>query len=232
MTVTIAEGRQGARLRAAVERLYGAQLAALAGGAGGQADAFAAGRELLAGVGEIGSLLVGLSRPDGASADEAAARRRVVTLAVACANILAEVVSLAFEVEGTAQAAASAAQGHGAAGAERAAPATASVTGGAKGSAPLGARTSMRAVTDMHILLVEQLKRLMQHVERRESWRSVRPAELWRGLLQQVAGLLPLVAALEAGGLGESDARELGRLTADAANYVAFLRFYPRLPTV
>jgi hypothetical protein len=46
-----------------------------------------------------------------------------------------------------------------------------------------------------------------------------------------VAELLPLVAELEAGELCEAGEKELARLAADAANYVAFLRFYPRLPT-
>ncbi len=255
MTVTIAEGRQGARLRAAVERLYGAQLAALEGGLGGMdgagvvaaGDAYAAGRALLLSLGEMGSLLAGLSRPGAADAgdtEDAAVRRRVVTLAVAGANTLAELVSLAFEVEGGLQEAGAASdeegKGDGEAGRERAAaPAPAAAAGGGcgdggkggAGSAPLGARTSLRAVTDMHMQLVEQLKRLMRHVERRESWRSARPGELWRGLVQQVAGLLPLVAGLEAGGLCEGDAKELARLAADAANYIAFIRFYPRLPT-
>jgi hypothetical protein len=118
--------------------------------------------------------------------------------------------------------------------AQRAAWAVATGGGGdgtCSSSTPLGARTSLRAVTDMHILLVDQLRRLMQHVERRESWRSARPGELWRGLLQQVAGLLPLIAGLEAGELSGADAKELGRLAADAANYVAFIRFFPRWPT-
>jgi hypothetical protein len=59
---------------------------------------------------------------------------------------------------------------------------------GSKGaSAPGRAPTSMRAVTDTNRLLVEQLRRLMQHVERQESWRSTRPGELWRGLLRLCA---------------------------------------------
>jgi hypothetical protein len=88
----------------------------------------------------------------------------------------------------------------------------------------------MRVVTDGNRLLVDQLKRLMQNASRRESWRSRPPGELWRGLLAQVAGLLPLVAELEAGPLPEARAKELARLAADAANYIAFIRFYPRLP--
>ena len=50
-------------------------------------------------------------------------------------------------------------------------------------------------------------------------------------MLLQAAGLFPLVVALEEGALSEDDAKELRRLTADAANYVAFLWCYPRVPT-
>jgi hypothetical protein len=97
--------------------------------------------------------------------------------------------------------------------------------------APPRPRTSLRAVTDANVLLVDQIRRLIQSVERQESWRRLRPAELWLGLLVQVAELFPLVAALDHGQLSEADQRELGRLAADAANYLAFLRFYPRVPT-
>jgi hypothetical protein len=170
-------------------------------------------------------------------------------LAVACTNDLAELVSLAFEVESAGEGPAEAGAGSGGD------PAGAAADGGGDGgdggdggegragrkvregggsngaSAPARAITSMRAVTDANRLLVDQLKRLMQNVARRESWRTARPGELWRGLLLQVAALLPLVAELEAGELCEADAKELARLAADAANYIAFLRFYPRLPT-
>jgi hypothetical protein len=261
--VTMTESRQGARLRAAVDRLHGAQLAALEvpeapAGPGddpaARRDAYGAERQVLAHLAEMGSLLVRLGGAAQVDAESAETRRRVVTLAVACSNGLAELVSLAFEVE-------SAGEGPGGAGAARvsgagpggdparAAPAAAAEGGGGEGegragrkvregggsngaSAPARAITSMRAVTDANRLLVDQLKRLMQNVARRESWRTARPGELWRGLMLQVAALLPLVAELEAGAPSAADEQELARLAADAANYVAFLRFYPRLPTV
>jgi hypothetical protein len=269
-TATI-EGTQGARLRAAVDRLHAAQLAALAAATAAAQeepapaappapgrDAYGAERQLLEHLGEMGSLLVRLGWLAPADAEAAAVRRRVVTLAVACANTLAELVSLAFDVEsvageGSEGTAAGEANRRGETGAgpggeavavepagERGIdaasaadpPGAAGARGGSNGaSSPPQGPTSLRAVTDTNRLLVEQLKRLMQNASRRESWRSARPAELWRGLLRQVAGLLPLVVALEGGALSEADGKELGRLAADAANYVAFLRFYPRLPT-
>jgi hypothetical protein len=277
MVTMMTESRQGARMRAAVDRLHAAQLAALAapagpvaaGGAGAgpgagpgkdpaaRRDAYGAEREVLAHLAEMGSLLVRLGGAAQVDAESAEMRRRVVTLAVACANDLAELVSLAFEVEsagegpGEAGAAreAGAGSGGGLAGAAPAA-ATAAAEGGGDGgagragrkglagggsngaSAPARAITSMRAVTDANRLLVDQLKRLMQNAARRESWRTARPGELWRGLLLQVAALLPLVAELEAGALSAAEEKELARQAADAANYIAFLRFYPRLPTV
>jgi hypothetical protein len=131
----MAAGGQGARLRAAVERLHAAQVAALAapgapvvpagqggpggpggpgglGGSGGPGgleaeahpaggrDAYEAERQLLAQVAEMGSLLVrlGLLAPADVAAVEV--RRRLVALAVACGNTLAELVTLAFEVTG------------------------------------------------------------------------------------------------------------------------------------
>ncbi|HEV3457800.1 MAG TPA: hypothetical protein VHG32_14645 [Thermoanaerobaculia bacterium] len=273
MATATMESTQGARLRAAVDRLHAAQLAALAVGAAPAAaqevpaaraapeegrNAYGAERQLLEHLGEMGSLLVRLGWLAPADAEAAAVRRRVVTLAVAGANTLAELVSLAFDVESVAAegregSEAGEAGDPGEAGAGQgaevvavepagetgmdavsaAAPAGAvRARGGSNGaSSPGRAPTSMRAVTDTNRLLIEQLKRLMQNVSRRESWRSARPAELWRGLLKQVAGLFPLVVELEGGALSEADAKELARLAADAANYIAFLRFYPRLPT-
>jgi hypothetical protein len=96
----MAAGGQGARLRAAVERLHAAQVAALAAPAAGGRDAYEAERQLLAQVAEMGSLLVrlGLLAPADVAAVEV--RRRLVALAVACGNTLAELVTLAFEVTG------------------------------------------------------------------------------------------------------------------------------------
>jgi hypothetical protein len=255
--VMIAEsGREGARLRAAVDRLHEAQLAALAALPAPEAfqpggrDAFGAERRLLEHAGEMGSLLARLGRAD-AEADAALAvdvRRRLVTLAVGCANTLAELVGLAFEVEGVGGQAGE----RGAVPAGRPAAPTPAMRdgGGSKGSpgsngsagskgspgsngasAPARVTTSLRAVTDTNRLLVDQLRRLMQNVQRQESWRSARPGELWLGLLLQVAALFPLAAAQEAGALSEEEAKELSRLTADAANYVAFIRCFPRVPT-
>ncbi len=124
--VGMAEGGQGARLRAAVERLHAAQVAALAaplasgapgapevpagpGGPGGPdaeahpaggRDAYEAERQLLAQVAEMGSLLVRLGLLAPADVEAVEVRRRLVALAVACGNTLAELVTLAFEVAG------------------------------------------------------------------------------------------------------------------------------------
>jgi hypothetical protein len=255
LMVTMTESRRGARMRAAVDRLHAAQLAALEAAArpvapadnlASRRDAYGAERQVLAHLGEMGSLLVRLGGPGQVDAESAETRQRVVTLAVACANGLAELVSLAFEVERAGQtrgeAGEASADGKGAGG-EPGFPAAAGAVegGGGEGggqdgsngaSAPARLITSMRAVTDTNRLLVDQLRRLMQNVARRESWRTARPGELWKGLLLQVAELLPLVADLEAGAPSEADAKELARLAADASNYIAFLRFYPRLPTV
>ena len=246
MTGEAASG-QGARRRAAVDRLHSAQVAALAGQGGpgrGEGpeegrpaagrDAYGAERLLLEDLAETGCLLVRLGRLAAGDAAAAQLRRRLVTLAVGCANTLAELVSLAFELdemEGAAGAAAAAeVAGEGAG--EGAGGVAGGVRSTTPGKEPAAATvTSMRVVTDANRLLVEQLKRLMQHVGRRESWRSAGPGELWRRLLVQVAELFPLVAAQEAGALSAAEAEELQRLTADAANYVAFLRFHPRLPT-
>jgi len=106
------EGRQRARARAraAVDRLHAAQLAALAAPAAPEEpgeeerppagrDAYGAQRQLLARLGEIGSLLARLGRMTPADAEAVEVRRRLVTLAVGCAITLAELVSLAFELE-------------------------------------------------------------------------------------------------------------------------------------
>jgi hypothetical protein len=236
--VTMARGgSEGARLRAAVDRLHVAQLAALAAPEGCHpegADAYGAERRLLEHAGEMGSLLARLGRADLDGAGAVELRQRLVSLAVAGSNTLAELVGLAFELE-------PAMEGAGETGAvpPPAAPepgkdrrnGAAVLPGPARASAPARATTSYRAVTDTNRLLVDQLKRLMQNAKRRESWRSARPAELWRGLLLQVAELFPLAAAQEAGPLSEAEAKELSRLTADAANYLAFLRCFPRTPT-
>jgi hypothetical protein len=251
---TVTECRQGDRLRAAIDRLHAAQLAALAARAAPDddcRDVFGAARRLLEMLAEMGSLLVRLGQVADADEGAAAARRRLVTLATAGASALAALTSLAFELEGG-PAHPEAGPGEldpagetGAAPGQTApeGPGVAGVAGGgrgreavvrrpvaAAGPSPERAPTSMRAVADGNRLLVDQLKRLMQNAGRRESWRSRPPGELWRGLLAQVAGLLPLVAELEAGPLPEARARELARLAADAANYIAFIRFYPRLP--
>jgi hypothetical protein len=249
---TVTECRQGDRLRAAIDRLHAAQLAALAARVAPDddcRDVFGAARRLLEMLAEMGSLLVRLGQLADADEGAAAARRRLVTLATAGANTLAALVSLTFELEGGpahpeagpveldpagetgAAPGLAVADGPGVAGAAGGGRGreTAARRPGA-GPSPERAPTSMRAVTDGNRLLVDQLKRLMQNASRRESWRSRPPGELWRGLLAQVAGLLPLVAELEAGPLPEARARELARLAADAANYIAFIRFYPRLP--
>jgi hypothetical protein len=143
--VTLAQGGQGSRLRAAVDRMHAAQLAALAvltssgppqeRGAPGAAaapavpeareardapgvpgtpgmpaapegnpvagcDVYGAERQLLAQVAEMGSLLVRLGLLAQADVEAVEVRRRLVTLAVACGNTLAELVTLAFEVAG------------------------------------------------------------------------------------------------------------------------------------
>ncbi|HLX09174.1 MAG TPA: hypothetical protein VKY89_15080 [Thermoanaerobaculia bacterium] len=170
-TVAIAVGGQGARLRAAVDRLHAAQLAALAAGPPAGRDAYGAERQLLEQLGEMGALLVRLARAD---AEAAELRRRLVALAVAGANTLAELVSLAFEVE---------------------------CRGGEEPCAAAAADPEG------------------------QPWRCPeRPGELWRALLLQVAALLPLVAALEAGALSGAGAEELGRLAATAANHLAAIR--------
>jgi hypothetical protein len=252
--VTMTESRRGARMRAAVDRLHAAQLAALEESAAPMPpgdnpapprDAYGAERQVLAHLAEMGSLLVRLGGPGQVDAESAETRRRVVTLAVACTNGLAELVSLAFEVERAGETRGEAGEASEAGSGPRGEcgfPASAAgkpESGGGEGgghgsngaSPPARLITSMRAVTDTNRLLVDQLRRLMQNVARRESWRTARPGELWRGLLLQVAELLPLVAELEAGELCEAGEKELARLAADAANYIAFLRFYPRLPT-
>jgi hypothetical protein len=259
LMVTMTESRRDARLRAAVDRLHSAQLAALVAQQAAPAapeeggDAYGAECQLLEQLGEMGAELVRLGRLAPADAKAAEVRRRVVALAVGSANMLAELVSLAFDLEslggemkegrevGEVGEAGEAGTGPGGAqvvdqaedGAAGAAGAAGGQhQGGSNGaSSPGRVPTSMRAVTDSNRLLVEQLKRLMQNASRGESWRSARPGELWRGLLRQVAALFPLVAELEAGALSEADAKEWNRLAADAANYMAFLRFYPRLPT-
>jgi len=261
MTAETESGRGlRARALAAVDRLHAAQVAALAAAMTGAAatgaaeecavaacDAYGAERRLLERVGEMGSLLVRLGRLAPGDAEAAELRRRLVTLAVGCANTLAELVSLAFELDEVERGYEAAGAGdmalgvgasaRGAAAVARpAAPAAGRAGGGrARGSngasPPARATTSMRAVTDTNRLLIEQLRRLMQNAGRRESWRSAGPGELWRRLLVQAAGLLPLVVALEAGELSEQESRELRRTVADAANYLAFLWCYPRMPT-
>jgi len=130
------EGWPGTRLRAAVDRLYAAQLAALAArerpvalaapvpapaalaAAAATAataepevqpaprrDAHRVQHEALAQVDEMGSLLQRLARPgraDGEDGEAVAIRRRLVKLAVAAAITLAELVGLAFEIDGSA----------------------------------------------------------------------------------------------------------------------------------
>jgi hypothetical protein len=238
MVTMVEGGSDGARLRAAVDRLHVAQLAALAGPEAchlGGPDAYSAERRLLEHVAEIGSLLARLGRPDVEGAGAVRLRQRLVSVAVASSNTLAELVGLAFELEaaggeageaGAMPAAATAARRGG-----RPLNGGAVLPGSAKAAVPGHAPSSYRAVTDTNRLLVDQLRRLMQHAQRRESWRSTRPGELWRGLLMQVAELYPVAAALEAGALSEAEAKELSRLTADAANYLAFLRCFPRAPT-
>jgi hypothetical protein len=113
------DGWQGARLRAAVDRLHAAQLAALAAREAPAApaasvlappappeeepaarrDAVGAQHEVLAQVDEMGSLLGRLGRLGRADGEAAAVRRRLVKLSVAAANTLAELVGLAFEIE-------------------------------------------------------------------------------------------------------------------------------------
>jgi len=239
MVTMVQGGGDGARLRAAVDRLHVAQLAALAAPEACHSvglDAYSAERRLLEHVAEMGSLLARLGRADVEGAGAVKLRQRLVSLAVASSNTLAELVGLAFELEAAGGEA-------GEAGAMSAAAAPVARRGGrprnggavlpgsATAAAPGKVQSSYRAVTDTNRLLVDQLRRLMQHAQRRESWRSTRPGELWRGLLLQVAELYPVAAALEAGALSEAEAKELSRLTADAANYLAFLRCFPRAPT-
>jgi hypothetical protein len=237
--VTMAKGRsEGVRLRAAVDRLHVAQLAALEAPEAchtGGPDAYGAERRLLEHAAEMGSLLARLGRVEPAVAVKV--RQRLVSLAVAGSNTLAELVGLAFELEtaggeaadaGAMAAVASLSERYGGGGERSAGRASPGANGG---SPSVSVTTSMRAVTDANRLLVDQLKRLMQHAQRRESWRSTRPGELWRGLLLQVAELFPLVAAQEAGALSGDEAKELRRLTADAGNYLAFIRSFPQAPT-
>ena len=96
-----AGGWRGTRLRAAVDRLHAAQLAALATPAVPAAgrDAYGTHRRMLAQVEEMGSLLERLGRSGREDEQAAAVRRRLVTLAVAGANTLAELLGLAFEIE-------------------------------------------------------------------------------------------------------------------------------------
>jgi len=74
--------------------------AAAAGCAAAGREAFAAERQLLAQVAEMGSLLVRLGLLAQADVAAVEIRRRLVALAVACGNTLAELVTLAFEVAG------------------------------------------------------------------------------------------------------------------------------------
>jgi hypothetical protein len=62
-------------------------------------DAHDAQHEAFAQVDEIGSLLVLLGHLRRVDEEAAAVRRRLVQLAVAAANTLAELVGLAFEIE-------------------------------------------------------------------------------------------------------------------------------------
>src|SRR6202049_3713109 len=98
------QGRsESARLRAAVDRLHVAQLAALEAPEvchGGGPDAYGAERRLLEHAAEMGSLLARLGRPDVEGAGAVKLRQRLVSLAVASSNTLAELVGLAFELEG------------------------------------------------------------------------------------------------------------------------------------
>jgi len=117
-----AKGWQGARLRAAIDRLHAAQLAALAPRGepvvpaapapappappevepAARRDAYRAQREAQARVDEMGTLLVRLARlgrVDEADGEAVAIRLRLVQLAVATAITLAELVGLAFEIE-------------------------------------------------------------------------------------------------------------------------------------
>ena len=164
---TIAAGGHGARLRAAVDRLHAAQLAALAAGPPTGHDAYGAERQQLEQLGEMGALLVRLARAD---AEAAELRRRLVVLAVAGANTLAELVGLAFEAE---------------------------CRGGEEPCAG-GSGGPGRAAVAV-------------------------PGTARRALLLQVAALLPLVAALEAGALSGAGAEELGRLAVAAG--ITWLRY-------
>ncbi|HXO29119.1 MAG TPA: hypothetical protein VOA80_17340 [Thermoanaerobaculia bacterium] len=62
-------------------------------------DAHAAQREALAQVEEMGALLMLLGQPGRPDGEAAAVRRRLVSLAVAAAITLAELVGLAFEID-------------------------------------------------------------------------------------------------------------------------------------
>src|ERR1700694_2996706 len=101
MVTMVQGGSDGARLRAAVDRLHVAQLAALAGPEAcrpGGPDAYSAERRLLEHVAEIGSLLAWLGRADVEGAGAVKLRQRLGSLARASSNTLGEPVGLAVEL--------------------------------------------------------------------------------------------------------------------------------------
>jgi hypothetical protein len=211
-------------LHVAVARLHEAQLAALECHPKLFHEAHLAQRELLETVGEIGYLLVRLAR-GGAAAVEL--RGRLVKVGAACCNTLAQLVGLVYDLDEGEESAAPVAGGELLA----VTPAARSVGASNRGRG-LGEVTAVRAVTDLNRLLVAQLKRALDGVQQSAGWRPATPGELWLELVVQVAALFPLLAALEASNLSGAEAHELNRLTAEAANHIAFLRFYPRLPTL
>jgi hypothetical protein len=205
------------RLRAGVERLHAAQLAALAGRGAGVGDVWGVLAALLGSIGTMGSVLMDLAQLDGAVAAEA--RKTVVHLAVEAANHLAELVGAALDLEGAAAA------GGGPSGRD------------GSGTGPAAARRSqtevmtVRALTDLNRLLVEQLQALFERLRKEEGWQPAPPGRLWLGLVRGTGELAPLAAALAAGPLGGADLKTLRRVTAEMANGIAFLRSYPRFPS-
>ncbi len=195
------------RFRKNFERLHQAQLESLERPAEPFGDAYLALRGLLASAGTMGSLLVRIERQEG---DVAETRRRLVRVAVECGTTVAHVLGLAFELEGRA------CRG----------------SGPPPPAPPRGEVEGLRAVTDLNRMLRAQLQKLYQAMQGGAGWRHARPEELWSQLVGDVADLLPAAAALGLRDLAADERQGLETATAEAANRLAILRSYPRMPTV
>jgi hypothetical protein len=202
------------RFRQALERIHHAQLETVERRGPVYDDAYEALDGLLESVGTIGGLLARLEWAEG---EVAATRRRLVHVAVEAGTRVAQVLALALDMG----------ERPGCRGLHECDEA-----GDLSAIPPPTEVGDLRAVTDLHRLLVAQLQDLYGILRRVPNRATRRADSLWRDLLSHVASLLPAAAALDRRDLSESERRVLERRTAEAANCLAFLRSYPRIPSL